>query len=142
MDENLSIRVLGDVVVASIQDIQPTPDVNSLLEANTRGHRIAEFCRDRGIRRILYIRTIENEMSSMASHSFYDNLERFGLERSTRMAIVERDGRMRRQMEIGIKVANSKGWHVQLFADPDSGLQWLRQETGHAESGEQPPEPF
>ena len=125
----MTMDVRGDTLVVSVSGDRPASDADARDELIARWYRVAEVCKLRGLVRVLFVSNIESLGSSAVTHSIFSDFDRFGIDRSTRIAIVRFNARALRVVQLGVKVARERGWRMQIFADIDTAQLWLAGEA-------------
>ena len=64
-------------------------------------------------------------LSSSYVRDFHSNLDKFGLDRSLRYAMVVGDPRSRSVLHLGIALAREAGWDIAIFAERAAAEAWL-----------------
>ena len=82
-------------------------------------------CRTLGIRRVLVLNELSGPLSSNYVRDFHSDLDRFGLDRAIRYAMVVRDPRSRSVLSLGIALAKEAGWDIEIFDERASAEAWL-----------------
>ncbi len=126
MPQQSDIAVQGDMIVARVSGERPALDGDAFDELSTLWFRIAQECRRQQLGRILLVSTVTGVGSSAVNYGIFSDFDRFGLNPSTRIALVRTDARVRRIMELGVRVARTHGWQMELFGDEERALGWLR----------------
>lgn len=125
MAQQWAIAVQGDMLVARVSGERPPVDSDAFDELSTLWFRIADETRRHRSGRILLVSTVTGVGSSAVNHRVFSGFERFGLPRSTRIALVRANARVRRIMELGVRMARASGWQIELFADEEAARRWL-----------------
>lgn len=125
----MNMEVRGDTLVVSVSGDRPASDADARDELLARWYRVAEECKLHGLVRVLFVSSVESPGSSAVTHNIFSDFDRFGLDRSTRIAIVRFNARARRVVQLGVQVARDRGWRMQIFADIDAAQLWLAGEA-------------
>ncbi|MEO5687008.1 MAG: hypothetical protein ABIR54_06560 [Burkholderiaceae bacterium] len=87
-------------------------------------------CRTLGIRRVLVLNELAGPISSNYVRDFHINLDRFGLGRDIRYALVVGDPRSRSVLSLGIALAKEAGWDIEIFEEQVAAEAWLARALG------------
>lgn len=112
-------------IVARIGGARPSLDTDTVEQLWGYFDGVAALCRQREIRRLLVLSSASGKASSSAVLSFYARLEDFGFDRSLRIALVVVDEAARRITELGVAVAESRGWPIKAFGTAELARRWL-----------------
>ena len=125
MPHQWAIAVQGDMLVARVSGERPPVDSDAFDELSTLWFRIADEARHQRIGRILLVSSATGVGSSAVNYRVFSGFDRFGLDPSTRIALVRANSRVRRIMELGVRIARTNGWQIELFADEEAARRWL-----------------
>lgn len=87
-------------------------------------------CKALGIRRVLVLNELAGPISSNYVRDFHSSLDRFGLDRTIRYAMVVRDPRSRSVLSLGIALARDAGWDIDIFEEQAPAEAWLARPLG------------
>lgn len=115
----------ADLLIVRVGGERPYHDADAMEEIAELWMRVADCCRERGIRRVLTLVSIESAGSSALAHWFFSHLESLGFERGIRTALVFSRQKLRRVNELGVGVAARMGWDIEAFDDEQQARRWL-----------------
>jgi hypothetical protein len=125
---NLHLESHAGMLIASISGERPAHDDDALEGFIEMWGRVADYCRDHDVRKVLTLVSVAGEGSSLLVLKFFLQLESFGYERCIRTAIVYPTPRRRRVNQIGIGIALRRGWDMRSFDEELLARQWLGNE--------------
>ena len=125
----MTMEVRDDMLVVSVTGDRPASDVDARDELVARWYRVSEVCKLHRLTRVLFASGVQTPGSSAVTHNIFSDFDRFGFDRSTRIAIVRFNARARRVVELGVHVARERGWRMQIFADIATAQLWLAGEA-------------
>jgi hypothetical protein len=115
-DGVLTVRATGE---------RPAHDVDALEFYLATWTRVAALCRERGIRRIVYLVSSTGRRSSAVALNFYSRIDELGFDRTFSMAVVFQVPDVRRVQQLGIDIAAANGWNIKAFDSQREALDWL-----------------
>ena len=130
MSARFSMAIEGDTLVARVAGERATEDSVALEEAMSRWQQIAERCAERGLWKVMYVTALQGRPSSAVTMNVFKHFDTYGMRARMRIAMVHADASFRRVMELGIRIARTRGWRVQIFDSEASAAQWLSMPPG------------
>ena len=115
----------GQVLVSRIAGERPASAMEAVEQLWGFFDSTSRECRRVGITQLLVVSDARGPASSDAVLAFYRRLEDFGLDRSMRIAVCVTDEPARRITALGVAVARSLGWEIELFGDEQNAKDWL-----------------
>lgn len=125
MPLNFDLSEQDGILTVRVSGTRPLSDSQTLEEYTEGWSRVADHCRERGIRRVLDVNLARGDRSSAVVLSFFSHLRELGFDRGMRFAVVFGVPDGKRVTELGVAVAAENGWRIRLFETEGEALRWL-----------------
>lgn len=88
--------------------------------------RMAQECRTRAIKRVLYVGGLTGRASTTVTHTIVLELDSLGWDPAVQVALVREDSHAAQVVCFGARFATERGYWAKAFSSRDAGMEWLR----------------